>query len=306
MTTADQDRNGSSNYHNLEIQKLLKKLNRPPVKSIKMRPSFHPEKSMLEKSEVSAKLQPVAQLWKQSGSCPEETIPIRRIGKEDILRAKSIQQFGKKNLKNIPQHGSFETQSKHQFAAVYVKGDKYYGGMATMNVWNPRVQEHSEFSDSQISILNDNIGEGYNSIQADWQDGSGENARGCYDLLCSGFVQVNHQVSLHRVITFYICGFQVSASQYIALHSFKSGEISKGKEMPQFIRNIVCVLSINWHGLSSSLDAFTGSLPIFLGVAAADTRALAPSQYAGSGFAPLGLVKYSRGMASDTQSLGHM
>ncbi|XP_028777882.1 uncharacterized protein LOC114734412 [Neltuma alba] len=189
MAIIDQGRDGSSNYQNLEIQKLSKKLNRPAVKSIK-----------------------------QSGSCPEETIPIRRIRKEDILRAKSIQQFGKKNLKNIPQHGSFETHSKHQFAAVYVKGDKYHGGMATMNVWNPHVQEHNEFSDCQISILNDNIGKGYNSIQAGWQvnprlygdnntrfftfwrGGSGENASRCYDLLCSGFIQVNHRVVVGAAI----------------------------------------------------------------------------------------------------------
>ncbi|XP_028788811.1 uncharacterized protein LOC114744833 [Neltuma alba] len=190
MTTADQDRNGSSNYHNLEIQKLLKKLNRLPVKSIKQ----------------------------QSGSCPEETIPIRRIRKEDILRAKSFQQFGKKNLKNIPQYGFFETQTKYQFAAIYVKRDKYYGGMATITVCNPHVQEHNEFSDSQISILNDNISKGYNSIQAGWQvnprlygdnntrfftfwrGGSGENASRCYDLLCSGFIQVDHQVVVGAAI----------------------------------------------------------------------------------------------------------
>ncbi|XP_028803267.1 uncharacterized protein LOC114758392 [Neltuma alba] len=218
MAIIDQGRDGSSNYQNLEIQKLSKKLNRPAVKSIKMTPCFHPEKSLLQKSEVSAKSQPVAQLWQQSGSCPEETIPIRRIRKEDILRAKSIQQFGKKNLKNIPQYGSFETHSKHQFAAVYVKGDKYHGGMATMNVWNPHVQEHNEFSDCQISILNDNIGKGYNSIQAGWQvnprlygdnntrfftfwrGGSGENASRCYDLFCSGFIQVNHRVVVGAAI----------------------------------------------------------------------------------------------------------
>jgi hypothetical protein len=36
-------------------------------------------------------------LWSLSGeSCPEGTIPIRRITEQDILRAGSISKFGKK------------------------------------------------------------------------------------------------------------------------------------------------------------------------------------------------------------------
>lgn len=37
------------------------------------------------------------QLWSLSGeSCPEETIPIRRTSEKDVLRASSVQSFGKK------------------------------------------------------------------------------------------------------------------------------------------------------------------------------------------------------------------
>jgi hypothetical protein len=38
----------------------------------------------------------VFQTWQKSGSCPEGTIPIRRIRKEDLLRAASLDRFGQK------------------------------------------------------------------------------------------------------------------------------------------------------------------------------------------------------------------
>lgn len=38
----------------------------------------------------------VKQIWQRSGSCPEGTIPIRRIQKKDLLRAASLQHFGRK------------------------------------------------------------------------------------------------------------------------------------------------------------------------------------------------------------------
>jgi hypothetical protein len=38
----------------------------------------------------------VYQTWQKSGSCPEETVPIRRIRKEDLLRAVSLARFGQK------------------------------------------------------------------------------------------------------------------------------------------------------------------------------------------------------------------
>jgi len=36
------------------------------------------------------------QTWQRSGSCPKGTIPIRRILREDLLRADSLHTFGRK------------------------------------------------------------------------------------------------------------------------------------------------------------------------------------------------------------------
>lgn len=62
-----------------------------------MSPTFHPKggKRMAESK-------PIAQMWHHSGNCPEGTVPIRRTTKEDILRADSLKQFGKKENKTIP------------------------------------------------------------------------------------------------------------------------------------------------------------------------------------------------------------
>lgn len=37
-----------------------------------------------------------SQLWQRSGSCPEGTIPIRRIRKKELLKASSVKEYGRK------------------------------------------------------------------------------------------------------------------------------------------------------------------------------------------------------------------
>jgi len=36
------------------------------------------------------------QVWQKSGSCPKGTIPVRRIRKRELLKAPSIDEFGRK------------------------------------------------------------------------------------------------------------------------------------------------------------------------------------------------------------------
>lgn len=64
-----------------------------------MRPSFIPKRdSTYIKKEAKA----ITQTWHKNGECPENTVPIRRIKKEDILRGKSIDNFGKKTHQSSP------------------------------------------------------------------------------------------------------------------------------------------------------------------------------------------------------------
>ncbi|XP_048594705.1 uncharacterized protein LOC106365519 [Brassica napus] len=114
-----------SDQQEIKVQRFLKRLNKPALKSIKsedgdiidcvpitkqpafdhpllkniqMRPSFVPEGgSTFTKKEAKA----ITQVWHKNGVCPNNTVPIRRTKKEDILRAKSIESFGKKRHKSF-------------------------------------------------------------------------------------------------------------------------------------------------------------------------------------------------------------
>lgn len=56
-----------------------------------------------------------------------------------------------------------------QHAIAYVEGERYYGAKATINVWEPKIQQPNEFSLSQIWVLGGSFGEDLNSIEAGWQ-----------------------------------------------------------------------------------------------------------------------------------------
>ncbi|XP_076935043.1 protein neprosin-like [Bidens hawaiensis] len=155
------------------------------------------------------------QLWSLSGeSCPKGTIPIRRTSKHDILRANSIRRFGRKIR---PVRRDTSTYG-HEHAVGYVSGNKYYGAKASINVWAPRVANRYEFSLSQMWVISGSFGHDLNTIEAGWQVSPelyGDNhprfftywtndayqTTGCYNLLCSGFIQTNSRIAIGAAIS---------------------------------------------------------------------------------------------------------
>ncbi|EXB93580.1 hypothetical protein L484_014572 [Morus notabilis] len=134
------------------------------------------------------------QLWTESGeSCPDGTIPIRRTTENDILRASSIGRFARKPRRHVRRDS---TGSGHEHAVVFVNGDQYYGAKASINVWTPRVTDQYEFSLSQIWVISGSFGNDLNTIEADAYQ-----ATGCYNLLCSGFVQTNNKIAIGAAIS---------------------------------------------------------------------------------------------------------
>ena len=63
-----------------------------------MRPGSHPEGLSYDESNyVSSNSKPeITQLWHLNGRCPGGTIPIRRTKEEDLLRASSAANYGRK------------------------------------------------------------------------------------------------------------------------------------------------------------------------------------------------------------------
>ncbi|KAK7837941.1 hypothetical protein CFP56_020555 [Quercus suber] len=132
------------------------------------------------------------QPWHLNGRCPEGTIPIRRTKKEDLLRVGSAANYGRKKHRSIP---------NAQYILIE-QGDKYYGMMAKINVWNPHTQETIEFSLSQFWMAVGEYGQDLNTTEAGLKNDSYQST-GCYNLLCSGFAQVDNQIAMGATVTPY-------------------------------------------------------------------------------------------------------
>ncbi|XP_021762877.1 uncharacterized protein LOC110727604 [Chenopodium quinoa] len=221
------------------IRAHLKKINKPAVKTIKssdgdlidcvpshLQPAFdHPElkgqkpldppdrpKGIDSVDEVTHSIQQ----WTESGeSCPNGTIPIRRATEEDILRASKFGRFGRKPRRTVRRDSD---GSGHEHAVAFVNGQQFYGAKASMNVWTPQVTNPYEFSLSQLWIISGSFGNDLNTIEAGWQINpalygdkyprfftywttDAYQATGCYNLLCSGFVQTNSKIAIGAAIS---------------------------------------------------------------------------------------------------------
>lgn len=222
------------------IKAYLKNINKPPVKTIQspdgdlidcvlshLQPAFDhiklrgqlpldpPERPKGFNSSAGSVAESF-QLWRQTGeSCPKGTVPIRRTTEQDILRASSVQRFGRKPIKSVRRDSS---DSGHEHAVVFVNGEQYYGAKANINVWAPHVSDQYEFSLSQIWVISGSFNNDLNTIEAGWQVSPelyGDNyprfftywttdayqATGCYNLLCSGFVQTNNKIAIGAAIS---------------------------------------------------------------------------------------------------------
>ncbi|KAL3512791.1 hypothetical protein ACH5RR_025508 [Cinchona calisaya] len=226
-------------YRLKRIRSYLKKINKPAVKTVQspdgdiidcvashLQPAFdHPQlkgQKPLEPPErpkghdsVDA-LKESFQLWTDAAGegCPDGTVPIRRTTEKDVMRASSLRRFGRK-IQNV-RHDTMS--SDHEHAVAFVNGDQFYGAKASINVWTPSVTDQYEFSLSQVWIISGTFGNDLNTIEAGWQVSPelyGDNyprfftywttdayqATGCYNLLCSGFVQTNNRISIGAAIS---------------------------------------------------------------------------------------------------------
>ncbi|KAF2595625.1 hypothetical protein F2Q68_00007502 [Brassica cretica] len=143
--------------------------------------------------EAASVLEGAWQMWHVNGTrCPKGTVPIRRNTLDDVLRAKSLFDFGKKrrsiHLDQRKEKPDALGTSGHEHAIAYTEtSSEIYGAKATINVWDPKIEQVNEFSLSQIWILSGSfVGPDLNSIEAGWQDVTilAENTE-CYDIKSS-------------------------------------------------------------------------------------------------------------------------
>ncbi|KAI3908475.1 hypothetical protein MKX01_009277 [Papaver californicum] len=149
----------------------------------------------------------------QNKRCPSGTIPIRRTKKEDLVNAQYLLE------KANPIHTNAYTLSpmNHHFISVeeFSDGKTYFGGAAKISVHGLKI-DNNQFSTGQIWIQNGPTEE-INSIESGWMiypalfgdnrcrlfgywTADGGNQTGCFNVLCSGFVQVSSEISLGAVM----------------------------------------------------------------------------------------------------------
>ncbi|KAI3942234.1 hypothetical protein MKW92_021080 [Papaver armeniacum] len=209
----------------MELEKKLKILNKPPVKSVQTQlgdiydciniykqPAFdHPllknhkiqmKPNLIQEGKIDARLSNMVSSIARSKlkGCPSETVPIRRTTKAELINAKYL---------------SNQIKPRHYVSAQPFGEKVYYGGKASISVVNPRV-DVDKFSTGQIWIQN-GPAEELNSIEFGWAvnpqlfgdnqtrvfglwTADGFKETGCYNMLCPGFVQIHPEYSFGEYI----------------------------------------------------------------------------------------------------------
>lgn len=155
------------------------KIQRVPSQMPKMKKALKEDEASSERNNERVIIEGAWQMWHRNGTrCPKGTVPIRRSTEHDVLRAKSLFDFGKKQHRRIPLHRRADAPdvvsgNGHEHAIAYTgSSQEVYGARATINVWDPSIQVVNEFSLSQIWVLSGSFdGSDLNSIEAGWQSG---------------------------------------------------------------------------------------------------------------------------------------
>ncbi|RVX09982.1 hypothetical protein CK203_012828 [Vitis vinifera] len=145
--------------------------------------------------------------------CPIGTVPIRRVEKEDLIRAKA---FSKLHTKAYAENNHPLADGPIHLSAKLAANDKpIYGVTSILNVYKPTLLSPDQVSGSMI-YLSTGFGDDSKSVvSVGWavmppvyRDNfthlfaywTADNSKttGCYDILCPGFVQQSHEFALGR------------------------------------------------------------------------------------------------------------
>ncbi|KAK8589993.1 hypothetical protein V6N12_024379 [Hibiscus sabdariffa] len=200
-----QDWQAISEEENLEMERQLKVINKPPIKSFKMEPKNIP-KSVMEGE--SPRLLP------NNIKCPPGFVLIRRTTKEDLIMTKKMKALGFNHLPSSHFHPTDGAAPSTAYAAVHYRKHNF-GAKTRMNVWAPRTLS-GQSSISSIWIANGPL-QDLNVIEAGWGvnrqifsdnytrllaywTADAHKTTGCYNYLCPGFVQIHREISLGLVL----------------------------------------------------------------------------------------------------------
>ncbi|XP_027774028.1 uncharacterized protein LOC107024541 [Solanum pennellii] len=237
-----------SKFENAELEKQLKILNKPAVKTVKTKygdtydcvdfykqrafdnpllkdHNFHPKmKSTLstikKDSTFSSTTNRSWTIWSKDGGCPFGTVPVKRMTKDDLIRLTRMPppedvtfnaEYDVSN-NNSRSNGRYISSQEYKVAIAqisYNPHNKFAGAGMKTAVYNPQV------NGQQHSGCRLKIHKGSDILQAGWrvdptlygdtktrffihfQAGKIQ----CFNTVCPGFVQVNHDVPLDGSFT---------------------------------------------------------------------------------------------------------
>ena len=187
---------------------------------VQLEPTTKPPEATNESLNREQKLQLANQLFSLTGqTCPEKSAPMARLTMDTLKRFRTLDEFFKKRFVDIQLPGGGGSgSSTHEYATAGRTLDNW-GAEGIFNVWSPYNEQAREFSLSQMwvargdSATRETVEGGwqkYHDLYGDWRShlfiyftpdnyGSG----GCYNLSCSGFVQINNSVYIGGGFTNY-------------------------------------------------------------------------------------------------------
>ncbi|KDP23938.1 hypothetical protein JCGZ_27098 [Jatropha curcas] len=156
-----------------------------------MKPTSYPTRR--RQSNSSSVLKPKLDIWQNGKGCPTGTVPIKRVTKDDLIRAKLAAELYASNLN--PQNA--DKPGVH-FAGGRLSNGKYYGAGMSSSLYNPKLVDiKSQYSSSQIKIQNgpDSLIFGWTVNPIVYRDTrtrlflytNAGNSR-CFNTFCSGFI----------------------------------------------------------------------------------------------------------------------
>ncbi|KAL2517829.1 Protein of Unknown Function (DUF239) [Abeliophyllum distichum] len=174
-------------------------LDHPSLRNHKIQPQERARNHLLKEIGGSPETL-TTQLWQRSGSCPEGTIPIRRIDKNNGTKGDLGENYGRKK----------------PMAILLTAGYAYLGAKGDIKVCSPQVELDDEYSTSRVSLSSGPQYE-YEVIEAGWAVNpsvygdrqtrlfvywtvDGSKKTGCFDLTCPGFIQTSNKIALGTAI----------------------------------------------------------------------------------------------------------
>nr|XP_016494326.1 PREDICTED: uncharacterized protein LOC107813558 [Nicotiana tabacum] len=162
-----------SKLEDSELEKQLKLLNKPAVKTIKIKPILA---STLQNSDTSAahEANESSGIWLKERGCPFGTVPIKRITKDDLIRQRHIPPpeaiafeapLSNSNNNSEPKRTSISSQG-YKLAIVQIPNNpnnKFAGAGMSASLWNPRIESQ------QHTACRLKIQKGSDNLQVGWR-----------------------------------------------------------------------------------------------------------------------------------------